>query len=109
MTRGSRALTTAYLAAAAWLAWCAIHTYGRAAPWAVTLHVAASVLFVIGVLRELDLRDARRHARYLEQQARHEREERNGKPLTQLEAFMWVGLAAQLESTEPDDPRSSAA
>ena len=102
MSRGSRALSAAYLAAAAWLAWCAIHAYGHAAAWTITLHVAASLLFVIGVLRELDLRDARRHtARLIAEQIR-EREERNGKPLTQLEAFMWEGLAKQFTDDGQD-------
>ena len=107
MSRGSRALTAAYLAAAGWLGWCAIHTYGHAAAWTITLHVAASVLFVIGVLRELDLRDARRQTATLIAQQVREEEARNGKPLTQLEAAMWVRLEAQF--AEPDDPRSSAA
>ena len=107
MSRGSRALSAAYLLAAGYLGWFTIHTWGRSAAWTITLHVAASVLFVIGVLRELDLRDARRHtARLIARQVREE-EARNGKPLTQLEAAMWVRLEAQL--AEPDDPRSSAA
>lgn len=106
MSRGSRALTAAYLAAAAWLAWCAIHTYGQAEPWAITLHVAASVLFVIGVLRELDLRDARRQTAALIAWRTRDEEARNGKPLTQLEQAMWVGLKKQL--SEPDDHRDAA-
>lgn len=106
MSRGSRALSAAYLLAAGYLGWFTIHTWGRSAAWTITLHVAASLLFVIGVLRELDLRDARRQTAALIAWRTRDEEARNGKPLTQLEQAMWVGLKKQL--SEPDDHRDAA-
>ncbi|MFC8515518.1 hypothetical protein [Streptomyces sp. NPDC057257] len=104
MTRGSRALTATYLAASAWLGWCAIHATGHAPLWAITLHVAASLLFVLGVVRELDLRDARRHAATLAERAARQHEAHNGRPLNQIEAADWFDLLGRLQS---DDPRST--
>lgn len=102
MSRGSRALCALYLLASAYLAWCTVHTWGRAADWASTLNIAASVVFILSLVRELDLRDARRRNAALAERAAREHKARNGRPLNQLEQAMWVGLAAQLTGDDQD-------
>lgn len=105
MTRGSRALCTLYLTASAWLICCTAHTYGHAPTWYTALNAAGAVVLLIAFVQQLDLREARQHIAALHETAAREHEQRNGRPLNQLEAAMWIGLAAQLTD---DDPRNSA-
>lgn len=102
----SRALCTLYLTAAAWLIWCTAQACGHAPLWLTALNTAASIVLLIAFVQQLNLRDARRHIAVLHESAAREHEAFNGRPLTQLEAFMWEGLAEQL--TEPDDHEDAA-
>ncbi|MGW2720819.1 hypothetical protein [Streptomyces sp. NPDC001492] len=102
----NRALCTLYLAASAWLIWCTAQTSGHAPFWHTALNAAASVVLLAAFVQQLDLRDARRHIAVLHESAARKHEAFHGRPLTQLEAFMWEGLAEQL--TEPDDHEDAA-
>jgi hypothetical protein len=60
MTRDSRIICGTYLTVAGWLAFCTINTHATAPAWTTITMAAASAVPVLGIIRELDLRDARR-------------------------------------------------
>lgn len=101
MTRGSRTLCTLHAIVTLWLTFCTVQTWGTATLWATLSMAAASIIPLLAIAREYDLRDARRHAAALEERATRKHRQRHGQPLNQREAAAWVTLTRQL--TEPDD------
>ena len=101
MTRGSRTLCTLHALVAFWLTFCTVQTWGTATLWATLSMAAASIIPLLAIAREYDLRDARQRAAVLEERATRKHRQRHGQPLNQREAATWMTLTRQL--TEPDD------
>lgn len=106
MTRGSRTLCTLHTLVALWLTFCTVQTWGTATLWATLSMAAASIIPLLAIAREYDLRDARRHTAALEERATRKHRQRHGQPLNQTEKAAWVTLTRQL--TEPDDHQDAA-
>lgn len=60
MTRSSLGLCALYVLTALWLSWCAVTTWGRVPTWVSILNVAASIVAVIAVVRDMELAEERR-------------------------------------------------
>lgn len=107
MTRGSRTLCTLHTLVALWLTFCTVQTWGTAAIWGTLSMAAASIIPLLAIAREYDLRDARRHAAALEERATRKHRQRHGRPLNQREAATFQRLVDSLDLDTPDDPRST--
>lgn len=60
MSRFARVLCSLHGAAFLWLAYCAVQSYRHGAVWAACLFTAASLLYLIAVLREAERAEERR-------------------------------------------------
>jgi hypothetical protein len=118
MTRDSRIICGLYLTVTSWLAFCTINTHTTAPAWTTITMAAASAVPILGIIRELDLRDARRALAVT-----REREARRAawadEAVAQQAASAvgdaccerwWTSLATDHDTTCPtQQPRSSAA
>ena len=105
MSMGSRAMCGLYIATALWLAWCAVRQYQYGALWAACLFAAASVVVVIGVVRETVLAEERRTIAALQQRSvrdafNAEPRPADGTPLNAGEQEAWQEIAGHWDDRE---------
>ncbi|MGY6019555.1 hypothetical protein [Streptomyces spinosirectus] len=118
MNRASRSIISVYLAVVFWLGFCTVATFGDVPAWSTATMAAASAAPILGAIRELDLRDTRRHLAVLKErearQAAHADEaaehQANAELLDACCERWWTSCGTDHDDTCPHHtPRSNAA